>query len=217
MEKTVFPSHEVPKALGKFPQIMSFVKRSHDVILGSIDHDIILNSINEGVAVVGLDKEVYYLNRAGEEMLGRKMRDLIGKPCREVFHCQQDEGLCLMERTIANKENISNFETAIQNYRGELIPVSINTSILRSQSGKMIGGVKVFRDMTRTNGNEDLVTKAEFTQNPLNSLERELIIRILEQSRWRFREAAARLQVSRTTLWRKMKCLGIYKKKDSSC
>ena len=46
-------------------------------------------------------------------------------------------------------------------------------------------------------------------QVPIQTLERDLIVRALEATKWRISRAAARLGVSRVTLWRKMKDYGI--------
>ncbi|HNQ78857.1 MAG TPA: sigma 54-interacting transcriptional regulator [Acidobacteriota bacterium] len=46
-------------------------------------------------------------------------------------------------------------------------------------------------------------------QVPIQTLERDLIVRALEATKWRISKAAGRLGVSRVTLWRKMKDYGI--------
>lgn len=46
-------------------------------------------------------------------------------------------------------------------------------------------------------------------QVPIQTLERELIVKALESTKWRISKAAGRLGVSRVTLWRKMKDYGI--------
>ena len=47
--------------------------------------------------------------------------------------------------------------------------------------------------------------------DPLSALEERLLREVLERSEWRMQEAADRLCISRVTLWRKMKELGIEK------
>jgi len=46
---------------------------------------------------------------------------------------------------------------------------------------------------------------------PLQNLERELIVKALDETRWRISKTASKLGVSRVTLWRKMKEYGIEK------
>jgi PAS domain S-box-containing protein len=47
---------------------------------------------------------------------------------------------------------------------------------------------------------------------PLQNLERELIVKALDETRWRISKTASKLGVSRVTLWRKMKEYGIEKR-----
>ncbi|MCX7831058.1 MAG: hypothetical protein N2445_08395, partial [Acidobacteria bacterium] len=54
-------------------------------------------------------------------------------------------------------------------------------------------------------------TKLHQIQIPLQRLEKELIAKTLEDSKWRITKAAQKLGVSRVTLWRKMKEYGLAK------
>ncbi|MBI5682597.1 MAG: sigma 54-interacting transcriptional regulator [Deltaproteobacteria bacterium] len=58
---------------------------------------------------------------------------------------------------------------------------------------------------------QDIISKAIKTERPLDALERETIIRLLEESNWKIKDCANKLKISRITLWRKMKELGIKK------
>ena len=50
---------------------------------------------------------------------------------------------------------------------------------------------------------------ALLSDNPLNEAERQVILRILEESDWDQTKAMNRLKISRTTLWRRMHKYGI--------
>lgn len=63
------------------------------------------------------------------------------------------------------------------------------------------------KDMQKTG--QDIVGRAIKTERPFDALEKETIIRLLEESDWKLKECADKLKISRTTLWRKMKQLGI--------
>ena len=58
----------------------------------------------------------------------------------------------------------------------------------------------------------DIVGKATSSAEPLKALEREVISRVLKENKWKYKESAKSLQMSRTTLWRRMRDLGIEKK-----
>jgi transcriptional regulator with PAS, ATPase and Fis domain len=57
----------------------------------------------------------------------------------------------------------------------------------------------------------DMIDRAMDSEEPLKELERETIIRALDESGWKLQACAKRLKISRTTLWRKMKELEIEK------
>ncbi|MBI1820843.1 MAG: sigma 54-interacting transcriptional regulator [Nitrospirae bacterium] len=57
----------------------------------------------------------------------------------------------------------------------------------------------------------DHVDRAISREHPLEAMERELIIQVLNQCNWNFKETSEKLRISRTTLWRKMKDYHIVK------
>ncbi len=56
-----------------------------------------------------------------------------------------------------------------------------------------------------------LVDRAMSTDEPLKALEREVVMKALSENGWKYSETARKLKMSRTTLWRRMKELGIEK------
>lgn len=57
----------------------------------------------------------------------------------------------------------------------------------------------------------DIIRKAMSAAEPLKALEKEMILRVLDETGWKYSESARKLQISRSTLWRKMKELDIEK------
>src|SRR3989304_2685861 len=55
------------------------------------------------------------------------------------------------------------------------------------------------------------VERVLHTDEPLKSLEREMILKSLHETKWKYNETARMLKMSRTTLWRRMKDLRIEK------
>ncbi len=58
----------------------------------------------------------------------------------------------------------------------------------------------------------DLINRVITDSEPLKALEREMIIKALNETGWKYKECADKLKLSRTTLWRRMKELKIAKK-----
>ena len=57
----------------------------------------------------------------------------------------------------------------------------------------------------------DVIGKAIEKEDPLQAMEQELILKVLNQSGWNYKKTAEKLKISRTTLWRKMKEYGLEK------
>jgi len=111
---------------------------------------IILNCISDGVLTIDLQGRIQYANRALQELLGYPEDVLIGNRCERFVQsniCASEE--CILRRSLAKREKISNFETYVVNREGRRIPVNINTDLLYDESGNMIGIVEVFRDISQ--------------------------------------------------------------------
>lgn len=61
-----------------------------------------------------------------------------------------------------------------------------------------------------------LVEGSALGKETLQEVEKELIVKMLTQSNWRYKEASERLGISRTTLWRKIKEYGLTKPNNVS-
>lgn len=57
----------------------------------------------------------------------------------------------------------------------------------------------------------DVIGKAIEKEDPLQAMEQELILKVLNQNGWNYKKTAEKLKISRTTLWRKMKEYGLEK------
>ncbi len=109
---------------------------------------IILDSIADGVFTVDSDWRITSFNRAAEDITGIRSRDAIGRHCWEVFKASICEKACALRNTLETGRPIVNHSIFILNSEGERIPVSISTAILQNRTGKVIGGVETFRDLS---------------------------------------------------------------------
>ncbi len=110
--------------------------------------EIILDSIAEGVFTVDAEWKITSFNRAAEKITGIKKDEAIGRHCWDVFRASICESRCSLRQTIETGQQIVNQAIFIVNSKGERIPVSISTAILRDQKGNVIGGVETFRDLS---------------------------------------------------------------------
>ncbi len=111
-------------------------------------HAIILDSINDGVFTVDQDWRITSFNRAAERITGVKRQQAIGKPCCEVFRASICETACALRKTLTTGRPVVNKAVYILDAKGNRLPISISTAAFKDESGKTIGGVETFRDLS---------------------------------------------------------------------
>jgi len=108
----------------------------------------VLDSISDGVFTVDLDWRVTSFNRAAEEMTGIPPEEALGRKCWEVLKASVCESDCPLRRSLETGKPVRNRTLYILNSRGERLPVSISTAVMRDAAGNVIGGVETFRDLS---------------------------------------------------------------------
>lgn len=111
--------------------------------------DVILDSINEGVFTVDAEWRIRSFNRAAERITGVPRQEALGRPCCEVFRASLCESTCALRTTLATGQPVVNAATHIVSIAGTRIPIRISTALLRDDSGKVIGGVETFQDLSQ--------------------------------------------------------------------
>ena len=110
--------------------------------------EIILDSIADGVFTVDSQWRITSFNKAAEKITGIMAKEALGRYCWDVFRANICESNCSLRQTMETGEPITNRPVFIVNSRGERVPLSISTAILRDERGRLIGGVETFRDLT---------------------------------------------------------------------
>ena len=108
--------------------------------------DVILDSIADGVFTVDEQWKITSFNRAAEEITGVPREHAVGQHCFDVFQANICQTRCALRDTMGTGRCWVDQRIDILNSRGEKVPVSISTSVLRDESGRSIGGVETFRD-----------------------------------------------------------------------
>ncbi|MFC1597037.1 sigma-54 interaction domain-containing protein [Planctomycetota bacterium] len=110
--------------------------------------DVILDSIADGVFTVDDNWNITSFNRAAEQITGVSCEQAVGQKCFDVFYTNICQAACALRETMQSGQERVNRRLNILNSRGEKIPVSVGTAVLRSENGKVIGGVETFRDLS---------------------------------------------------------------------
>jgi len=109
---------------------------------------VILESISDGVFTVDHQWRITSFNRAAERITGISRKEAIGKHCCEVFRSNMCETDCALRKTMERGGSFVDTATYIVNSEKKRIPVTVCTSLLKDENGKVIGGVETFRDMS---------------------------------------------------------------------
>jgi PAS domain S-box-containing protein len=109
---------------------------------------IILDSIADGVFTVDHDWKITFFNRAAEEITGIPASEAIGRPCCEVFRANVCGNACVLRQTMETGQPVVSQPIAIMRADGKEIPTTISTALLKDESGRIIGGVETFRDLS---------------------------------------------------------------------
>jgi len=109
---------------------------------------IILDSIADGVFTVDLEWRITTFNKAAEQITGIRRKEALGRNCWEVFRANICERQCALKKTMETGNSILNQSIYIVNAKGDRLPISISTALLKDEEGRIIGGVETFRDLT---------------------------------------------------------------------
>ena len=115
----------------------------------------ILESLTSGVLAIDLEGNVTLFNRAAEEILGYKAKEVIGKPYLGVMGKGIEEKLSLPY--LLKSQNLhlgedglcENGEKEVLSTSGEKVPIGFSTSLLKDKEGEIVGAVEVFFDLTK--------------------------------------------------------------------
>ncbi len=110
--------------------------------------DAILESISDGVFTVDPQWRITSFNRAAEKITGISRSQAQGRLCSEVFHSSMCEAECALRRTLKTGKPIIGRSGFIINARGERIPISVSTAVLKDNQGRIQGGAETFRDLS---------------------------------------------------------------------
>ncbi|MBM9603542.1 sigma-54 interaction domain-containing protein [Desulfopila inferna] len=113
---------------------------------------IILDSISDGVFTVDHHFFITSFNSAAEKITGFTKKDAIGRNCREIFRSNMCTGACALKKTMEEQRGFVNSSTTITNRQGKSIPISVSTSLLKDNKGRVLGGVETFRDLSIVEG-----------------------------------------------------------------
>jgi PAS domain S-box-containing protein len=180
-----------------------------------MDLDALLGQTADGVCAVSSDGKIALWNRSAEKILGHSAREVVGRPCCEVFVGRDASGNrlcykgCHVLTLVRRGEAVQHFDMATRTKAGK--PVWLNISILVVPGARPDTSttVHLFRDVTVSKEIEHLVRErlaqtlpppSPESEPPPELTRRELEILRLVATGANTRAMAERLHVSPATV-----------------
>jgi diguanylate cyclase (GGDEF)-like protein/PAS domain S-box-containing protein len=165
---------------------------------GQEDYLNIINNINDGIYFVDRDRKITFWSKGAERISGFTAEEVLGNSCRDsiLTHIDCDgkylcEEGCPLQATMDDKKRHE--DTVYMHHKdGHRIPVHVRTSPLIDKNNKVIGGIEIFTDVSKLEGNALLLKELEKLAllDALTSLanrryiEQEIINRLSEKERF---------------------------------
>lgn len=127
----------------------------------------LVDNLYEGVYFVDRERTILYWNRGAERLAGYSCDEAVGKHCFDNFLMHVDEKGCALcttgcplKSTIEDGKSRT-AEIYLRHKLGHRVPVRVRASPIRDTSGRIIGAVESFTDLTATKWIERRVGELE--------------------------------------------------------
>ena len=109
---------------------------------------LILDVIEHGIFTVDSQTRITSFNHLAELITGFPAAEAIGMPCSEVFRTDLCGSICPLKQSIGDRLVIRNRRVRIRTRDERSIPILVSTAPLQTKTGRLLGGVEVFRDVS---------------------------------------------------------------------
>jgi PAS domain S-box-containing protein len=109
-----------------------------------------METLPVGLSLVDDFSIIMEFNPAAEQITGYSRAEVLGKSHLEIMHGSSDPKACpLFRYVLLRKSQVIATEAELKKKSGEIITVAVTASPIYDTSGKFIGGVELFRDISQ--------------------------------------------------------------------
>jgi PAS domain S-box-containing protein len=150
---------ELDVAVGIFEQVIKELKQKEETLQGLYQktdrkaknlesyNEYILRSMTSGMIICNEKGKITRMNHPAEEILGKSKDSVSGKHYQTIF--EKEKPLCsAVQTSLMGKRSHSLLEVAITKPNGERVPISLTSSAVRDERGKMLGVVVFLTDLS---------------------------------------------------------------------
>ncbi|MCC3378066.1 PAS domain S-box protein [Paenibacillus farraposensis] len=120
----------------------------------------VINQTADAILVTDQEDRVVRVNHAFETLYGWTKKELVGRKLEFVPPQQQAE-YELQKKSLLQGESIVSIETLRMRKDGSTVEISMSTSPILDEEGKILGFISVSRDITGRNRMEELLRRSE--------------------------------------------------------
>ncbi|HEY3272624.1 MAG TPA: PAS domain S-box protein, partial [Methanocella sp.] len=121
----------------------------------------ILRGISDPLSVYDTERNITYMNDVAAKAIGVNAKDVIGKKCYDVYTSPACQTSCAVLECWKRKETIKGFETTVKAGNGQTVCIRGNASPIMDTTGKIVGGMELFQDITQEKATQETIVKAE--------------------------------------------------------
>ncbi|MBI5967133.1 MAG: Cache 3/Cache 2 fusion domain-containing protein [Deltaproteobacteria bacterium] len=156
-DSTLFQAHSIVTTLKDASgKILGFLEIARDITEKlSLEKELretkdylenIVQSSADAIVTTDPKGRITFVNRAMEEMVGVSREEIINLPISQFYSNGLAEARKIMSG-LREKGSLKNYETGLMR-SGKIVPILTSASLLRDETGKIIGTLGVFKDLT---------------------------------------------------------------------
>jgi PAS domain S-box-containing protein len=113
----------------------------------------VIDTMSEGLMLVGPQGSILMVNRSFEQLTGYRSEEVIGRPCK-LIGCDACESVLTCDETgwcklfHPGQNDLRRCRCTIIRKDGSLLPALKNASVLRDESGRVLGAVETITDLS---------------------------------------------------------------------
>jgi len=195
---------------------------------GTTSLDAVLESIPDGVFTVDRDLTIRSFSRKMEHLTGVAAESAIARPCRDVLRGSKCDSDCPLRWSLEHGLPLDRARETMQLPDGRAMPVMVATALLHDSEGALTGVAAIVRDESdiehlrrELQGRIEPALLPAPVRQPVERRpdaaapalvpddEARRLRSALEACRWNVSKTARVMGISRTTLWRRMRRLGL--------
>ena len=124
------------------------MNKTNEKNINHIDNEQIINYFNDGIFMVDAEFKITAFNKAAEKITGVKAGAAYGMKCSKIFNTDICGVMCPLKKVLKTGEKIDGIKINITAAGGKKIPISITAGPLYDETGRITGGIEIFRDVS---------------------------------------------------------------------